>query len=64
MCHRDMIKYTCGCVKEMEFFQCAERQGTNVKCMPVEKVLKREAANYCPNHLVNPTAARKKHAES
>lgn len=25
------IQYTCGCRKEMEFVQCAERQGTNLK---------------------------------
>ncbi|KAL2173547.1 uncharacterized protein P884DRAFT_264901 [Thermothelomyces heterothallicus CBS 202.75] len=56
MCTSKFIKYTCGCKKEMEFVQCAERQGTNVKCDPVRKEWARDSANYCSRHLVKPDA--------
>jgi len=59
MCHWDMIKYTCECVKYMGLFQCAARQGTNVECKPIRKVLRRQSTNYCPGHLVNPDAAQR-----
>jgi hypothetical protein len=38
----------------MEFVQCPDRQGTNVKCDPVKKELGKDIANYCRGHLVNP----------
>lgn len=41
-------------MKETEFVQCAERQGTNVKCDPVTKDLAKESTNYCS--LVKPDA--------
>ena len=54
MCTSRYIKYTCGCKKEMEFVQCEERQGTNVKCDPAQKRQGKESTNYCPRHLVKP----------
>ncbi|KAI9810374.1 MAG: hypothetical protein M1832_001355 [Thelocarpon impressellum] len=51
-----MIKYMCGCEKEMEFIQCNERKDTNVKCKPVQKILMKQSVNYCARHLVNPSA--------
>ena len=52
MCTSKYIQYTCGCKKEMEIVQCAERQGTNVKCKPVTKELGKDTTNYCSKHLV------------
>jgi hypothetical protein len=52
MCTSHYITYTCGRKKEMEFVQCAERRGTNVKCDPVVQVLGKEAQSYCASHLV------------
>ncbi|KAF2747865.1 hypothetical protein M011DRAFT_467455 [Sporormia fimetaria CBS 119925] len=52
MCTSKMIKYTCGCKYEMEFEQCAKRQGTNVKCDPITKEFGKDGENYCPKHLV------------
>lgn len=63
MCEWKQIRYTCGCVKNMEFVQCAERRGTNVKCKPIRKRVKRASANYCPGHLVNPTAPQKYYSD-
>ncbi|KAF1359208.1 hypothetical protein EJ07DRAFT_120739 [Lizonia empirigonia] len=40
----------------MEFVQCEGRQGTNVKCQPVEKRFGKDSANYCSKHLVKPDA--------
>ncbi|KAF2651897.1 hypothetical protein K491DRAFT_696042, partial [Lophiostoma macrostomum CBS 122681] len=54
MCTSKFIKYTCGCKKEMEIFQCAERQGTNVKCHPVTEEWGKDSTNYCSQHLVKP----------
>lgn len=59
MCTSFYIQYTCGCRKEMEFVQCAERQGTNVKCKPVRKEPGKDSTNYCRGHLVNPDAPKK-----
>ena len=56
MCDSKFIKYTCGRKKEMEFVQCAERQGTIVKCNPITKVWGKDASNYCSGHLVKPDA--------
>lgn len=50
------IKYTCGRKKEMEFIQCLERQGTNVKCHPATKKWRKVWTNYCSRHLVKPDA--------
>lgn len=33
-----------------------ERQGTNVKCDPVRKILGKNSNNFCPRHLVEPEA--------
>jgi hypothetical protein len=52
MCTSHYITYTCGSKKEMEFIQCAERRGTNVKCDPIVQVLGKEAQSYCASHLV------------
>ncbi|KAK8211803.1 hypothetical protein IWZ01DRAFT_246825 [Phyllosticta capitalensis] len=52
MCTSKLIKYTCGCQKEMEFVQCAQRQGTNVKCDPITPQLEKNSTHYCPKHLV------------
>ena len=52
MCTSKYIKYTCGCEKEMEFIQCPERQGTNVKCKPIAKVYSKDSTNYCSGHLI------------
>ncbi|KAI0838873.1 hypothetical protein F5Y06DRAFT_34172 [Hypoxylon sp. FL0890] len=56
MCKSRYIMYTCGCRKEMEFIQCPERQGTNVKCNRVIKEWGRDSTNYCSRHLVKPDA--------
>lgn len=56
MCTSKFIKYTCGCKKEMEFIQCAERQGTNVKFRPVTKQWGKNSTNYRSRHLVKPDA--------
>jgi hypothetical protein len=42
MCTSHYITYTCGWKKEMEFIQCAERRGTNVKCDPIVQILGKE----------------------
>jgi hypothetical protein len=39
----------------MEFEQCPERQGTNVKCEPVKKRFGKDSLNYCSKHLVEST---------
>ncbi|SCV58699.1 uncharacterized protein FFB14_15787 [Fusarium fujikuroi] len=61
MCTWLMIKYTCDCVKPMEFVQCeyAIASGQNIKCKPISKQLGKFSTNYCPGHLVYPDAARK-----
>ena len=59
MCKTRYIRYTCDCMKEMEFIQCPARQGTNVKCHPITKELGRNSTNYCSRHLVKPDAAVK-----
>lgn len=51
MCITYYITYTCGCKGDLEFVQCENRRGTNVKCDPMEKNLGKEASNYCPRHL-------------
>lgn len=56
MCESKYIQYTCGCKKEMEFEQCDERRGTNVKCHPIRKVFGKNSNNYCSRHLVKPDA--------
>jgi hypothetical protein len=43
----------------MEFVQCREWQGTNVKCSPVTKEWGKDSTNYCSRHLVKPSAAVK-----
>lgn len=40
----------------MEFEQCDERRGTNVKCHPIRKVFGKNSNNYCSRHLVKPDA--------
>ena len=52
MCTSKLIRYTCGCEKEMEFVQCEERQGTNVRCNRTKKEKAKDAANFCSKHLV------------
>jgi hypothetical protein len=59
MCTIKYIKYTCGCKKEMEFVQCPDRQGTNVKCSRSSWELGKTSTNYCSKHLVKPDAAVK-----
>lgn len=49
---QEYVKYTCGCKQESEFKQCDERQGTNVKCDPIKKVLVGSVQHYCRKHLV------------
>lgn len=56
MCESQYLKYTCGCKREMEFVQCAARQGTNVKCHPIIKRWVKDSTNYCSRHLVKPDA--------
>jgi len=53
MCTSKLIRYTCGCEKEMEFVQCEERQGTNVKCNRTRKEKAKDAANFCSKHSVS-----------
>ncbi|KAL7943543.1 hypothetical protein V8C42DRAFT_329369, partial [Trichoderma barbatum] len=54
MCTTKYIKYTCGCKTEMEFIQCPQRQGTNVRCRPIIREWGKDSANYCSRHLVEP----------
>lgn len=54
-----MIEYMRGCRKEMEVVQCDERQGSNVRCHPLEQVVAKYTKNYCRGHLVKPTASQK-----
>ncbi|KAL7921092.1 hypothetical protein ACQKWADRAFT_296247 [Trichoderma austrokoningii] len=44
----------------MEFVQCqtAINSGMNIKCMPIRTELYKFSTNYCPGHLVYPTAQR------
>lgn len=56
MCTSKYIKYTCGCKGEMEFIQCLERRGTNVKCHPVNKECGKDSTHHCSRHLVKPDA--------
>lgn len=59
MCTSWVITYTCGCQRDLEFEQCAERQGTNVKCSPIIKDRRKTSANHCSQHLVKPDASVK-----
>ncbi|KAI1111951.1 hypothetical protein F5Y14DRAFT_287440 [Nemania sp. NC0429] len=61
MCHYLMIEYQCRCVKISEFVQCQDAKDTkmNIKCKPIEKKLKGISPNYCENHLVYQSAAKK-----
>lgn len=56
MCTNLQIAFSCGCQKEMDFIQCKERQGTNVRCNPSIKALGKTSPNYCRRHLVPPGA--------
>ncbi|KAK0639005.1 hypothetical protein B0T16DRAFT_311300, partial [Cercophora newfieldiana] len=40
----------------MEFIQCPDRQGTNVKYSAVRKEWGKDSTNYCSRHLVKPDA--------
>ncbi|EGY20906.1 uncharacterized protein VDAG_02430 [Verticillium dahliae VdLs.17] len=40
----------------MEFIQCPERQGSNVKCHPVNKTWGKDSTHYCSRHMVKPDA--------
>ena len=40
----------------MEFEQCDERRGTNVRCHPIRKVFGKNSENYRSRHLVKPDA--------
>ncbi|KAK3375593.1 hypothetical protein B0T24DRAFT_616618 [Lasiosphaeria ovina] len=42
----------------MEFVQCEERQGTNVRCTPITKRHRKDAQNFCESHLVYSNAPR------
>lgn len=59
MCISYIIRYTCGCTREMEFRHCEARKTTNVKCHPVQKEHGKTATNYCSRHLVKPDAPTK-----
>lgn len=63
MCVFKFIKYTCGCKKEMEFIQCRDRQGTNVRCNRVVRECGKDSTNSCLTHLVKPEA-RVKYTDS
>ncbi|RDH36318.1 hypothetical protein BDQ94DRAFT_157808 [Aspergillus welwitschiae] len=52
------IAFSCGCKKEMDFVQCKQRQGTNVRCCPAKKGLGKTSPNYCRRHLVPPGAPK------
>ncbi|KAI0198714.1 hypothetical protein F4808DRAFT_434887 [Astrocystis sublimbata] len=52
MCHILCIKYTCECQKDGQFVQCEERQGTNVKCHSIPKIIDKFSTHYCSAHLV------------
>ncbi|KAK4206603.1 hypothetical protein QBC37DRAFT_300481 [Rhypophila decipiens] len=52
MCIQTFRQYTCGCKKNEEYKQCAERLGTNVICTPVERVALDPSAHMCRNHMV------------
>ncbi|KAF2135472.1 uncharacterized protein K452DRAFT_281471 [Aplosporella prunicola CBS 121167] len=54
MCIQDYRLYTCGCKKLEEFRQCAERQGTNVKCSPVTQQRLQDSVHMCSRHMVKP----------
>lgn len=57
MCHTKFIAYSCGCKTQSEFVQCAERQGTNLKCHPLGAGEVRQSGHYCANHLVRADVA-------
>ncbi|OJJ78067.1 hypothetical protein ASPBRDRAFT_37282, partial [Aspergillus brasiliensis CBS 101740] len=59
MCTGLNISFSCGCVKEMDFIQCKQRQGTNVRCCPAKRALGKTSANYCRRHLVAPGAPKR-----
>ncbi|KAI1174958.1 hypothetical protein F4777DRAFT_552041 [Nemania sp. FL0916] len=54
MCTWHMSQYTCGCVKPMIFEQCSAAKASerNIKCRPIEKVVRQRQDNYCHSHLV------------
>jgi hypothetical protein len=54
MCTQDYRMYTCGCKKLEEFRQCAERDGTNVKCSPVVQNRLADSVHMCSKHMVKP----------
>ncbi|KAI1813193.1 hypothetical protein GGS20DRAFT_494596 [Poronia punctata] len=64
MCHWDRVEYICGCIKRTEFYQCAERGGSNVKCKPIIDGKPKETAHFCDKHLVWPTAPEKFYQDS
>lgn len=48
----------------MEFVQCVERQGSNVKCHPGTKKWEKNVTNYCSRQLVKPDAPVKYMAQN
>jgi hypothetical protein len=52
MCKQMYRTYSCGCTKEEEFKQCAERLGTNVKCHPVVREPLSPSSHMCKSHMV------------
>lgn len=66
MCTWHLIRYTCDCVKPMDFVQCltARNSGQNIKCKPIFREVSKMSTNYCPGHLVNPTAPKKYFSDS
>jgi hypothetical protein len=46
MCTQWHIKHTCGCEKDSEYVQCAERIGANVKCKPVRRLKEEGFGSY------------------
>lgn len=52
MCFYRREKHACGCIRRTSFVQCPARQGTNVRCNPLETPPPSRVHWYCPEHLV------------
>jgi hypothetical protein len=54
MCKVDIREYSCSCVKEERFHQCAANQNTNVRCEPVRKNKHPKSKHMCLKRMVKP----------
>ncbi|KEQ90391.1 hypothetical protein AUEXF2481DRAFT_571007 [Aureobasidium subglaciale EXF-2481] len=57
MCTLLMHNYTCGCKREGQYIQSAERHGSNVKCDSINKEQMPPSLHMCIQHMIKPGKA-------